>query len=310
MKFKGIIIITALIIMLMSMVNAAPTPVSISDPTPGQVVWTNVSIAWSYPAALDPNTYIITYNVSICDSNRSGEVAENCTQIDNYSNSTFNISIDLTNNASGYYQFQIWVTDNSTGGNSSAGYSVGAIIVDHTAPNVTDVTITSSDGGYYYTTSTLTCTGTFTDPFYGANATGNGYLWFVDGTVVAGATGAVYNDTQTNGATLICEYTPSDGYNNGTAVNSSSITLEYSAGSSTALSCQATKTIIYAGFGLIAVGVVVLAGFLIVSLFRGDGFGADAILAVVVGGIAVAVVVLVGYYLIDVVANAICSAAI
>lgn len=85
------------------------------------------------------------------------------------------------------------------------------------------------------------------------------------------------------------------------------ITIISTADAAAGASCRTTKTIIYAGFGLIAVGIIVLAGFLIISLFRGEGSGTDAVLAVVIGSIATAVVVMAGYYLIDVVANSICT---
>ena len=113
-----------------------------------------------------------------------------------------------------------------------------------------------------------------------------------------------------DGSVYLCEYTPSDGYNTGTPANATGQTLTYSAGSSAAISCGATKVAIYAGFGLIAVSVIVLAAFLLISLFSGNFGGTEAITAVVIGSIAVGVILMIGYYLIDVVAVSVCAAAV
>jgi len=227
---------------------------------------------------------------------------------DSVQNGTFSWTDILTTYASGYYTYGIRVyAANGTGETDFyyTGYS-GNFTIDHTAPNVTGTAITSSDGGYFYTTSTLTCSGTYAD-MYGAGESGSTFAWFEEGVVIVGQTTQIFTGTLTDTNTYICEYTPSDGYNIGTAGNSSIITASYSPTTDGAISCRAVQTTVYAGFALIAVGIIVLAGFMIIQLFKGDMGGAEVLIAVIIGAIAIGVILLVGYVVIDKVGASVCT---
>ena len=154
-----------------------------------------------------------------------------------------------------------------------------------------------------YTTATLTCSGTYDDAPFNTAESGSTYRWFVDDVVVAGQTAATYTGTQTDGTTFICEYTPSDGYNTGTPRNSSGAVMT----TAEATGCAATQTTIYAAFALIAVGIIVLAGFMIIQLFKGSASGSDVLMAVTIGAVAIGIVVLVGYVVVDQVGASVCT---
>jgi len=72
-------------------------------------------------------------------------------------------------------------------------------------------------------------------------------------------------------------------------------------------SCKATQQTIFAGFGLIAVGIIVLSAFALINLSSGNGID---LTAVAVGAIAIAIVIMVGYVIISQVGQTICQATI
>jgi len=72
-------------------------------------------------------------------------------------------------------------------------------------------------------------------------------------------------------------------------------------------SCQATKLTIYGGFSLLAVAMIVLGAFALIKLTSGGG--AD-LSVVTIGIIGLGIVLMVGYYIVSIVAQSICQAAV
>lgn len=70
-------------------------------------------------------------------------------------------------------------------------------------------------------------------------------------------------------------------------------------------SCQATKTTIFAAFGLLAVAMIVLSAFGIINIFRND-ISTGALIAIAVGIISLSVIIMVGYIVVSSVGSAIC----
>ena len=296
-------------IMLSASVLAAFPINSVTRPITGEIKWTTVTINWT-AAGNNATHFTNYYNVSIANSTTSSItwIGDRNTSIDN---TTLSWTDNIIAYPSGYYTYRLRVYANNTGDDSNefvyTGYS-GNFTIDHTAPTSTGCGVISSDLSKYYTTSTLTCACTYSDQ-YGAGESGSLYWWSRNGGAYV-AYPRTYTGPKALGDVFNCTYRPSDGYNFGTdTISGASTALTYTSASSAAVSCTGTKAIIYAGFGLIAVGVIVLAGFLIISLFRG-GDGSGAIMGVTIGSVAIGIVVMVGYYLIDVVAVAVCSAAV
>jgi hypothetical protein len=77
---------------------------------------------------------------------------------------------------------------------------------------------------------------------------------------------------------------------------------------STRDSCAATKTTIFAGFGILALFAIVGAGFLIVNIFNGPG-GADmgTMMAVAISIVGLAIVLFMGYVVTGIIANVVCT---
>jgi hypothetical protein len=72
-------------------------------------------------------------------------------------------------------------------------------------------------------------------------------------------------------------------------------------------SCNGTKIIIFTAFGLISLAIIVLAGWLMLSMFNGSGGGSEVIIGTVVMGIAVAIIVFIGYIVINLVSTITCA---
>lgn len=73
------------------------------------------------------------------------------------------------------------------------------------------------------------------------------------------------------------------------------------------VSCGSTQATIYAAFGLLALVIIVGAGWLLVSMFQGGGFDGNTIIVTVIGFIALAITILVGFIITNRVAASICS---
>ena len=72
-------------------------------------------------------------------------------------------------------------------------------------------------------------------------------------------------------------------------------------------SCAATQQIIFGGFGLIAVGIIVIAAFALINLSGGNGVD---ITTIAIGAIAIGVVLMIGYVIISQVGQTICQATV
>jgi hypothetical protein len=291
-------ILILMLIFLSNLVFAMGVP-TVNTPVDSEIVFTTVTIDWDEVTA-NATYFVEGYNITLLNSTTESYVYVK-TINESIDNATFSYIADLTSNESGYYSFGVEAVTNDSD-YSPTGYS-GNFTLDHVAPVIADVVINTNLAGYY-TTATLTCGGTYTDTPYNSPESGSTFRWFVDDAVVSGQTAATYSGAQTDGTTIICEYTPLDGYNTGSPVNSSSATLT----TAEATGCAATKTIIYAAFALIAVSVIVLAGFMIIQLFKGDMSGTEVFMAVVIGAIAIGVIIMVGYFVIDKVGSAVCTA--
>ena len=69
-------------------------------------------------------------------------------------------------------------------------------------------------------------------------------------------------------------------------------------------SCAATQQVIYGGFGLIAVGIIVLSAFALIQISNGGGVN---IMPVAIGAVAIGVVVMIGFVIISQVGQSICQ---
>lgn len=76
--------------------------------------------------------------------------------------------------------------------------------------------------------------------------------------------------------------------------------------SDAAISCGGTKMTIFAGFALLAVAMIVLAAFGIVSIFNGSS-GMGSFSAIGIGIMGLAIVIMIGYYIISTVGAAVCG---
>jgi hypothetical protein len=74
-------------------------------------------------------------------------------------------------------------------------------------------------------------------------------------------------------------------------------------------SCLATKVTIFAGFGLLAVIMIVISAFALIKLTQGD-MTTTILGTVAIGIIALAIVIMLGYYITSTVGASVCSAAI
>lgn len=72
-------------------------------------------------------------------------------------------------------------------------------------------------------------------------------------------------------------------------------------------SCAATQQTIFAGFGLLAVGIIVLAAFALIQMSNGGGVDMTA---VAIGSIAIGVVLMIGFIIISQVGQTICQATV
>ncbi|MBT7930285.1 DUF11 domain-containing protein [Candidatus Woesearchaeota archaeon] len=98
-----------------------------------------------------------------------------------------------------------------------------AVAITNTAPSVLSVAISPTTA---YTNTTLNCTGTFNDTDTGDSESGSSWRWYNQTGLITGVTSqTIAGNNFSKGDTIICEYTPSDSYDNGTAANSSGITI-------------------------------------------------------------------------------------
>ena len=96
------------------------------------------------------------------------------------------------------------------------GYPLGYSL--DTLPVITNVHIAPDPA---YTVSTLTCEGDYSDADWDSES-GSSYRWFKNGALIAGQTGkTLSNGHFSKDDNITCEYTPSDGYDYGTPLNSS-----------------------------------------------------------------------------------------
>ncbi|HQT44589.1 MAG TPA: hypothetical protein PLO51_01305, partial [Candidatus Micrarchaeota archaeon] len=141
------------------------------------------------------------------------------------SNSTsgnyFNATYECTGTALAYATVSMGFTDTSGGYNASAPSSTA--YPNHPA-NITSMSLSPSPA--YVTTPQVNCGANYTD--VDNDTVTVYYLWFVNGASTGINTSYITNASYARADSLVCQATPFDGYQNGTAVNSSSLTISNS----------------------------------------------------------------------------------
>ncbi|MCD6522382.1 MAG: fibronectin type III domain-containing protein, partial [Candidatus Diapherotrites archaeon] len=172
----------------------------------------NATITWTTDESSNSTVYYGT----------SSSTLDN-TVTDNSSVTSHSIKLSgLTSNTTYYYKVKS--CDASGNCKESDVYNF-TTAEPNNPPNITDVSITPDPA---YTTTDLTCNGTFSDPDGDAES-GSTFRWFINGTEIAGETSKTLSSSNfAKGDEIICEYTPSDGIDYGNPVNSSVLTINNS----------------------------------------------------------------------------------
>ena len=191
--------------------NSNPAPSIVSA-----IAFTNASSGhWFYANATATDNSGVSDILSWNVSTTSGSCV-------NYSNTTSGQNLALVFNCSGtaLQNASVNITFIDSAGNMAS--TSGSNAYPNQLPNVTNVSISPST--IYKTTGNVTCNATNssdadndTVSFY--------YLWYLNGTASNLTAQNITNSSFSKGLQLICQATPYDGYQNGTPVNSSPVTV-------------------------------------------------------------------------------------